>query len=196
MKSERVQVRMSAAQKDAVERRAALFGCDASRYARLLVSIALDAGGELHAPEPAGPFGACLAFAAPPGMARAIDAAAERSGTARSRWLRAVLAAEAVPGSGGGAAVVVDTEAAAEELRAIRAELARVGNNVNQIALGINILAKKNWLSENDARSIFEVWARRTEEAGNALERFQCTLEDGIAMSAMARGGWAVRGAR
>lgn len=196
MKSERIQVRMSAAQKEAVERRAALFGCDASRYARLLVAIALEAGEAPRQDDAGGPLGSCLAFSVPPDMARGIERAATRCGTTRARWLRAALSADASPGSGEGSVIVVDADAAAEELRAIRSDLARIGSNINQIALGINIMAKKKWLSEREARSLFETWARSTEEARDALERLYGVAEDGIAASAMLRGCWAVGGAR
>lgn len=188
MRSERVQVRMSAERREAVERGAARLGCDVSRYARLLVSIALDGGNGPFLEEPEGRLGSCLSFLVPPSMASAIGRAADASGTTRARWLRAALSADVIPGCGEGAVVVLDADSVANEIRANRTQLYRIGNNVNQIAHAMNVLKGKQWVESAQVEVILNRYASALEKAEADLDAVEDAIRGCLTVLSQAEG--------
>lgn len=56
---------------------------------------------------------------------------------------------------------MVDTEELANLVRAIRGDLGRIGNNVNQIAYGLNVLQKQRAFPTDYVRELLSTCERR-----------------------------------
>lgn len=59
-----------------------------------------------------------------------------------------------MPGTGDDAIPVLEVGPLKDEVRSLRTELSRIGNNVNQVAHAMNILKNKQWVSTVEAQAI------------------------------------------
>lgn len=173
---------MPAAQKRRVLRLAEGLGVTPSAYARMAVEAALEnpavEGAVKRIACGGRPTEGCdsqFRFALARPHYDELRRRSDELGIALSAYLRAALSIPCVPPAEGAEpdACYVEVRATLTELRGIRTDLARIGNNVNQIAYGINLMNKKGWLSAQDAGSIFSRWAESTERAEEDLERIE-----------------------
>lgn len=166
------------AQKASVARMASTLGLSQSAYARLAVQADLNTPGSHPAVRAAlskredGEATSRMRFCVSHTVLSNIKGRAKELGSRPRAYLRAVLSIPLAQAPEGAVpeARYVDAKACLKELRALRNELSRIGNNVNQIAYGINLMAKKQWLSEREARPLFTRWADDTARAEASLQ--------------------------
>lgn len=202
MRSSRVDVnvRMPQRQKSGILRLAEGFDQSASAYARMAVDVCLgkpelEAAVKKALRTEARNKGteAQFRFALGKDQYGEVLRRADSLGVTAVAYLRALLSIPCVPAKEGvpepEVVSVVDTDAVRRELRAIRTELARIGNNVNQIAYGINLMNKKSWLSAREAGSLFGAWRESTAKAQAEIEAVEDAVEAALAgLSAAERG--------
>ena len=102
-------------------------------------------------------------------------------GVTKSSFLRAALSIPCVPAEPDGEpafASIIEIGEARKELRSMLSEIARIGNNVNQIAWGINALKKKQWLTEREANAAFGRCGEDVDKAARSLEAMTQAVEE------------------
>ncbi len=95
-----------------------------------------------------------LCVSLPTNLCSFAQSEADRFGVSLAAYLRAVLSIPCMPGTGDDAIPVLEVGPLKNEVRALRTELSRIGNNVNQVAHAMNILKNKQWVSTVEARAI------------------------------------------
>lgn len=98
-----------------------------------------------------------------------VSRQAEKYGMSVSSYLRALLSVPVMPGSGEDAIVVVNTKEFKDQISAIRGDLGRIGNNVNQIAYGLNVLQKQRAFPTDYVRELFTACERRLADCDDHL---------------------------
>lgn len=201
-----VNVHMPRAQKEGIKRLADGLGVTPSTYARIAVEVALAKPGMdsvvakmLHAKAPDKDLDEQFRFALGRPQHRELRGRADALGVTMAPYLRAVLSIPCVPakGDGGGGGDVVsfvDSAAVRRELREIKTDLARIGNNLNQIARGINVMSKKNWLSAREAESLFTFWRESTGRAQADLDGIGDAVDECLSILREAGDGFAIVG--
>lgn len=180
-----VTVRVQERQKRSLQSMAAAFGLTPSAYGRLVVGMAERGlvpdrvlGVAVRAAAGVGGCRSQFRFALPGFLHDYVKSEAERWGVSQGVLLRAILSIPCVPGEGSDAVQVIEVGALAREIRGLRTDLSRIGNNVNQIAHAMNVLRLKQWVSGPEVEVILNRYATALERADDGLDAANDVLLD------------------
>lgn len=184
-----VNVHLSNRRKDAVARLGKALGLTPGAYARLALMLSLEEPARLSAIEKI-VYGdtyraeVCdnqFHFNIPAPYDAKLIGVCDELGVTKSSFLRAALSIPCVPAEPDGEpafASIIEIGEARKELRSMLSEIARIGNNVNQIAWGINALKKKQWLTEREANAAFGRCGEDVDKAARSLEAMTQAVEE------------------